>query len=67
MKTICFGIGIMMCHPLDQAPQPASAGATFCQLYQPVYWSAQDTRETKEQVDRLNRKWKAVCRKAAAK
>jgi hypothetical protein len=36
---------------------------TFCTRYQPIRWSAADTRGTKEQVDKLNRRWKATCRK----
>ena len=35
----------------------------FCLTYQPVYWSAKDTRKTKEQVDANNRVWKAMCKK----
>lgn len=40
---------------------PATAGATFCQVYKPVRWSKDDTRGTKEQVDVLNRQWKRLC------
>jgi hypothetical protein len=27
----------------------------------PIYWSAKDTRTTKEQADRENAKWKRLC------
>lgn len=47
----------------DLPTPPATAGALFCQLYQPVRWSSADTRGTKEQVDSLNRTWKRICRK----
>lgn len=42
---------------------PAPAPDTYCQIAKPVYWSKHDTRGTKEQVDRENRKWKRLCRK----
>lgn len=54
---ICFGILVMYCQ-LQAAPVPTD---TFCQNYKPVYWSATDTRKTKEQVDTNNRKWKRLC------
>lgn len=41
------------------APPPAD---TFCQIAKPIYWSAKDTRRTKEQADIHNRKLKR-CRK----
>jgi hypothetical protein len=47
----------------DMPLPPASAGATFCQVARPITWSAQDSRQTKEQVDRHNRVWKRLCRK----
>ena len=55
---ICYGLLLIMFCPQDAPPPPAS---TFCQIYQPVRWSARDTRGTKEQVDVLNRQWKALC------
>lgn len=57
---LCFGFLIVFsCQ--QPAPPPATAGATFCQTYQPVYWSSSDTRKTKEQVDTNNRVWKQLC------
>lgn len=34
---------------------------TFCQIAQPIRWSKDDTRITKEQADKHNRKGKALC------
>lgn len=55
---LCFGILVMVCQ-LQQHPVPAD---TFCQIYSPIYWSASDTRKTKEQIDTNNRKWKRLCK-----
>lgn len=57
---ICFGILVMTC---QLAAQPLAG--TFCQIYRPIYWSATDTRRTKEQADSNNRKWKRLCAGAA--
>lgn len=62
---LCFGLALVM---WCQSPaQAAPAGATFCQVYSPVRWSKNDTRQTKAAVDTLNRKWVRLCRKAKAK
>lgn len=58
MGMICLGILVTYCTPLQQ---PATAGATFCQTYRPIRWSAQDTRGTKEQVDKMNRIYVRLC------
>lgn len=59
--TLCFGLLIMFCEPSGpRAPPPPD---TFCQQYKPIYWSKNDTRATKEQIDIRNRRWKAVCAK----
>lgn len=42
--------------------QPAPPPDTYCQIAKPIYWSKQDTRATKEQADRENRKWKRLCK-----
>lgn len=55
---MCFGLIIMFCD-LPSAP-PVSD--TYCQIAKPIYWSAPDTRATKEQVDRENRKYKRLCK-----
>lgn len=57
---ICFGILVMVCQ-LEQQPAPAD---TFCQIAKPIYWSASDTRATKEQADKHNRVWKKLCKPA---
>jgi hypothetical protein len=61
MPTWCFGLLVMFCVP-QEAP-PAQAGATFCQLVQKqdVMWSRNDTRVTKQNLDKLFRKGKALC------
>jgi hypothetical protein len=46
----------MTCKPVATPPTD-----TFCQIYRPVYWSAKDTRQTKEGNDINNRKYKALC------
>ena len=56
---------VLFCWPIADPNhlQSATAGATFCQVYQPVYWHKSDTRRTKESVDALNRVWKELCQK----
>ncbi len=55
---------LTVCFPINQKHLPSAAnGATFCQIYQPVYIAPTDTRKTKEQVDSLNRVWKELCQK----
>jgi hypothetical protein len=44
-----------------QQADPAIAVAPYCEVARPVYWSAKDTRATKEQTDRENAKWKRLC------
>ena len=53
---LCVGILIMWCAAKE--PVPVS---TFCQIAEPIRWSAADTRKTKEAADIHNRKWKAIC------
>jgi hypothetical protein len=43
------------------APAPPPAADSFCLIASPIFWSARDTRKTKEQVDRHNRIWKSLC------
>ncbi len=64
-SMICFGIGIMICNPLeDQKPVPPPAN-TYCQIKTaPIRWHASDTRGTKEKIDTENRVWKRLCRPA---
>lgn len=56
---LCFGIFVMFC---QQPVAPATAGAKFCDVARPIYWMKSDTRRTKEQIDILNRKGKALCK-----
>jgi hypothetical protein len=44
-----------------QQAEPAVAVAPYCHVARPIYWSAGDTRATKEQADRENAKWKRLC------
>lgn len=46
----------MTCTPVGSPPTDS-----FCQLYEPVYWSAKDTRKSKEKNDINNRKFKRLC------
>jgi hypothetical protein len=64
-SMICFGIGVMVCHSLEDpkpVPPPAS---TYCQIHKPLQWAPGDTRKTKEQIDDRNRVWKGLCRPQA--
>lgn len=58
----CTGFALLFVYMTCQQPA-ASAGATFCTTYRPILWSAKDTRGTKEQVDKLNRAFKRICKK----
>jgi hypothetical protein len=48
-----------------ELPQPAVAVAPYCDVARPIYWSAKDTRATKDQADRENAKWKRLCAASA--
>lgn len=54
----CIGVIVAYC---ITPPLAATAGATFCQIAHPIQWSVNDTRLTKEQVDRFNRIGKKLC------
>jgi hypothetical protein len=58
MPTMCFGLFIMVCQVGKSAPPPASS---YCDIAKPIYWSAQDTRATKEAIDTHNRVYKSLC------
>ena len=53
-------IGFIVCFGA-LSPAPVPPADTYCQIARPIYWSAGDTRATKEQADRENRKWKRLC------
>jgi hypothetical protein len=57
---LCIGVLVMWCSAASATP-PASAGATFCQVAKPHYWTAASTRRDKEQADIHNAKGKALC------
>lgn len=56
----CVGLLAMYCFVPEAVPS-ATAGATFCQVAKPHYWTAQSTRRDKEQADIHNRKGKKLC------
>lgn len=56
---LCIGLIVAYCFSASAAP--VASGATFCQVAKPIYWSASDTRATKEQVDTHNRIGKKLC------
>ncbi len=61
---LCIGfLFAFSCTPADAPP----AAAPYCDIARPVLWSAQDTRATKEQADRENRKWKRLCSSSTTK
>lgn len=52
-------IGFLVCFGALAETPPAAA--PYCEIARPIYWAAGDTRATKEQADRENRKWKRLC------
>lgn len=64
MTFTCQGVIILFFGQLTCTLPPAPATPdTFCTRYVPIQWSSADTRKTKEQVDRMNRRWKATCKR----
>jgi hypothetical protein len=59
----CFGLLITYC----TMQTPAPAGNAYCQIAKPIYWSRDDTLESKRQIDRENAKWKRLCGEGRAK
>lgn len=57
---ICTGLALGFAYLT--CTQPAPPPDTYCQIAKPIYWSKNDTRATKEQADRENRKWKRLCK-----
>lgn len=56
----CYGFLVMFWCAAENQKIPVDS---FCELYAPVYWSAADTRKTKEQADLNNTRWKAICKR----
>jgi hypothetical protein len=52
---------LLLCACAKQQAEPAVAVAPYCDVARPIYWSAKDSRATKEQADRENAKWKSLC------
>lgn len=63
MLMHCTGFAFLLVTMTCEVPTPPPSPDSFCTSYIPVRWSSQDTRQTKEQVDRLNRRWKLRCKK----
>lgn len=63
MTFTCAGAIILFWGQLTCTLPQQPVSDTFCTSYTPVRWSSADTRETKEQVDANNRRWKRRCRK----
>lgn len=59
-EITCLGFLIFFQCQLPPTPPPAD---TYCQIARPIFFSKNDTRETKEQIDIANRKWKALCQR----
>ena len=57
---ICVGILVAYCFTTDATSPPTDS---LCLTTAPIYWSAKDTRRSKEQIDRHNRVYEAVCLK----
>lgn len=62
MSFTCTGMIILVWGQLTCTLPQQPVSDTFCTSYTPVRWSSADTRETKEQVDANNRRWKRRCR-----
>ena len=61
---VIVALGLAAC--AREPPDLAVSAAPYCDVARPIYWSAKDTRQTKEQADRENAKWKRLCGTQAA-
>lgn len=57
MTTSCIGFLLFYSCTTPAVPPTDS----YCLIATPIFWSAHDTRKTKEQADRHNRIWKSLC------
>jgi len=57
MTASCIGFLFFYSCTAPAAPPTDS----YCLIAAPIFWSAKDTRKTKEQADRHNRIWKSFC------
>ena len=56
------GIGLMLTLTMLTACATGSPGSSgFCDIYEPVYTSPEDTEETLRQVTRNNAAWLELC------
>jgi hypothetical protein len=60
-RVLTFLCLTLLCACAKQQAEPAIAVAPYCDVARPIYWSARDTRTTKEQADRENAKWNRLC------
>jgi hypothetical protein len=58
---IVKGVGVLSLTLSIVSGCATSLPGNFCDLYEPVYTSPQDTEETKLQVDINNAEWLATC------
>lgn len=56
---LCVGFLVMWC----EAAQPVPVASDYCLIAKPIFMSHNDTRGTKVQIDRENRKFKRICPK----
>jgi hypothetical protein len=62
MRALMVLSGVaLLCACAKQQAGLAVSVAPYCEVARPIYWSAKDTRTTKEQADRENAKWKRLC------
>ena len=59
-KQITYALGWIMILLLPSACATASR-ASFCEIYKPVYMTAQDSEATKKQIDQNNAVWLELC------
>ena len=58
-RTLCALI--LTATLLLQSGCATGSRASFCEIYQPVYMTPQDTEATKKQIDKNNAVWLALC------
>jgi hypothetical protein len=57
----CVGVAFIYVSLTCTPAQPVQAGVKFCDVAKPIRWHSSDTRQTKEQADKLNRVGKKLC------
>lgn len=56
-----IAVCILFC-VIEPAPAASAHTSDFCEVAKPILWHKDDTRATKEQADKHNRTYKAICR-----